>query len=369
MKLALLTNFIPPYRVPLFMELRKHVDALRIFVSTRMESDRAWQPDWADLDVAVQRTVTFTRTWKTDRFRVPYEVHVPYDTLPQLRRFAPDVILTAQMGARSLQAVIYGKATRTPVVIWATLADHLEDSLGRTRAVFRRALFRHVANVVANGRSGAAYLQRMGVQPGRITIIPQTTSLAEFLSIPLERHADDRRTLLVVGALNERKGTDLLLRGLAMLQQPARLVVVGDGPLRSRLQQVPLPAHVQVEWIGHVPYERLSDFHARGGIMVFPTLGDEWGLVVNEALAAGMPVLGSDYSQAVQDLVQDGKNGWVFRPDSEHEMAAALQRALNTSDDELLRMRSVARTSVAGLQPEMIASRFAAVLRNVQQTR
>ena len=54
------------------------------------------------------------------------------------------------------------------------------------------------------------------------------------------------------------------------------------------------------------------------GVLVFPTLADEWGLVVNEALAAGVPVLGSLYSQAVEELVRDGENGWTFRPDRMH---------------------------------------------------
>ncbi|HEX6065598.1 MAG TPA: glycosyltransferase, partial [Longimicrobiales bacterium] len=84
--------------------------------------------------------------------------------------------------------------------------------------------------------------------------------------------------------------------------------------------------------------------------------------VVNEALAAGLPVLGSDYSQAVHDLVRSGENGWVFRPDSVADVAEALRAALTTSDEMLEQMRTAARASVMHLQPRDIAARLAGVV-------
>src|SRR5439155_15489869 len=84
-RLALLTNFIPPYRVPLFRELQARLGEFRVLISTPMERDRSWQPEWAGLAVTVQRTVTITR-----HHAHPHGVaelrplHVPYDTLWRL---------------------------------------------------------------------------------------------------------------------------------------------------------------------------------------------------------------------------------------------------------------------------------------------
>jgi glycosyltransferase involved in cell wall biosynthesis len=158
---------------------------------------------------------------------------------------------------------------------------------------------------------------------------------------------------------------DLLLRGLSLLDAPPPVLVVGDGPQRAELEASAQRAGIEVEWAGHVPYEALPKFYQRSGILVFPTLGDEWGLVVNEALAAGLPVLGSLYSQAVQDLIRDEENGWHFRPDSDSDVADALQRALNTTDEELFAMRKSARESVVNLRTTDVALRFADVLREV----
>jgi glycosyltransferase involved in cell wall biosynthesis len=69
-------------------------------------------------------------------------------------------------------------------------------------------------------------------------------------------------------------------------------------------------------------------------------------------------VLGSRFSQAVEELVEDGVNGWSFRPDQPEEMDATLERALNTSEAALQQMRVAARSRVAHLTPEFAANRM-----------
>jgi hypothetical protein len=97
-RVALLVNFIPPYRVPLFRALRAEVGHLRIFVSTDVEANRAWPVDWGDLPVVVQRSVAVQKRWKRPGgFHDLSYVHFPYDTLAQLRRFRPDVIVSGEL--------------------------------------------------------------------------------------------------------------------------------------------------------------------------------------------------------------------------------------------------------------------------------
>ena len=80
MRVALLTNFIAPYRLPLLEALRDRVGELRIFVSTPMESDRDWAVDWGSLDVVVQRNLTLHRSFRDPLgYRRGLQIHVPYD--------------------------------------------------------------------------------------------------------------------------------------------------------------------------------------------------------------------------------------------------------------------------------------------------
>jgi glycosyltransferase involved in cell wall biosynthesis len=370
LRVAFLTNFIPPYRVPLYEAIMRQAGDLRIFISTHMEANRDWQAEWGALDVAVQRTLTMNRTWRGEGFKERFEVHVPYDTIAQLRRWRPDVILTGQMGARSLQAVWYAQFARKPVVLWAMLSDHLEKNWGTLRSVTRRWLVKQVDSIIVNGESGARYFHRLGVPDERLLRVHQSVDMQALLALPIERDHRSRVELLHVGSVSERKGVHLLLDAVELWadRNPDRhlnLTLVGDGPLRPKLQERTERPNVSLRWVGSVPYEQLPQWYSRGDVLVFPSLGDEWGLVVNEALAAGVPVLGSSYSQAVDELIRDGVNGWKFRPDHAASIAEMFDRALTLQPTELARMRAAARASIRDWTPEAAAARIVQRLREV----
>jgi glycosyltransferase involved in cell wall biosynthesis len=117
-----------------------------------------------------------------------------------------------------------------------------------------------------------------------------------------------------------------------------------------------MPSNVCVALRGSLAFRDLPRAYADAGILVFPTLADDWGMVVNEALASGVPVLGSRYAQAVEDLCVEGETGWMFRPDQGDEMERALDAALDTSPEALDEMRRAARERVATLTSETAAN-------------
>jgi len=168
---------------------------------------------------------------------------------------------------------------------------------------------------------------------------------------------------LYVGQLIERKGLIPFLAALVRWTKlhPSRrvsLTFAGNGPLRSELESHPATDNLRLFFLGDVNYDALPSVYADADFFVFPTLADTWGVVVNEALASGLPVLGSLYGQAVSELVRDGSNGWTFRPDHTSEMAQALERALTASDDQLDSMRNSARETALRLTPEYAADRI-----------
>ncbi len=368
MRVALLTNFVPPYRVPVFRALREEVGELRILISTVMERDRPWSPDWGDLEVIVQRTWTLQRNFRHERFSQKYELHLPYDTIPQLARWRPDAILTAEFGTRTAQAIAYAKLVRVPVVIWATLADHLERGRGWVRYCARRALVRASERVIVNGESGARYIRSIGGAEDLVARVPYAIELEPFTSIPLGREPAQGRRLLFSGALTERKGADLMVEGAALwgARNPAEslsITVVGDGPLGEELRTAGLPSNVTIEWVGSVEYQQLPAYYASSGILLYPTRGDEWGLVVNEAMAAGLPVIGSVYSQAVDELVEEGRNGWRFTPDGPGSVAEAITRARAAPEAALAAMRAHARATASRITPQRVGATIGALLR------
>src|SRR6185437_2266890 len=102
-------------------------------------------------------------------------LHCPYDTLPQLLRLRPDVLISGELGLRTLQASFY-KALNPgcQFVIWATLSEHSEQGRGVLREHLRRLLLKRADAVIVNGASGRRYVRGYGVKDERIFVSPYT---------------------------------------------------------------------------------------------------------------------------------------------------------------------------------------------------
>lgn len=368
MRVALLTNFIPPYRISLFEALAARVTRLAILTSTDMEKGRPWRVEMGSLQVVRQRTLSWRERQRHDGFADRVTVHVPIDTSRQLASLAPDVVVSGELGARTAAALRFGRRNGVPVVVWATLSERSERGRGAVRRWLRRRLLRGAAHVIVNGASGERYVLGFGVPPERVTRVPYTTDMRPFLRLPLGAPAGHPLRVLCVGNLIERKAPDVLLeaaRRVASVERPLRLTFVGDGPLRRALERaaaMPFPG-LEVRFPGAVAYDALPACYADADLLALPTRSDEWGIVVNEALASGVPVLGSPESQAVEETVLDGGNGWVLEGTSVDAVARGLDRALRTPPDVFQGMRARARASSAALEPAAAAAAFEGALR------
>jgi glycosyltransferase involved in cell wall biosynthesis len=369
-KVALLTNFLPIYRVPLLECLAENVRELRVFLSVRMEGNRDWPVFWGGLDVIVNRSVTIPRSFRNPHgYADQTYTHIPYDTVPQLWSYRPDVIVSSELGVRTIMARIY-KILRpsTKLIIWATLSERTEESRGAVRKILRRRLLRGADAVYVNGTSGSRYIRSMGYN-GPVTIAPYAADKQTFLD-PGTRERGGTLRLLYTGQLVERKGLYPFLQCLARWccvhrERSVLLSVVGSGDQLDLLKRVDLPPNLQIDLKGSMGFEQLPSQYHGADLYVYPTLADEWGLVVNEAMIAGLPVLGSRFSQAVEELVQEGVNGWLFTPTDEKDTFDAIGRALESSAATLEAMSRRAVESVTGITQQAVAERMSETILQV----
>ena len=368
-RIAFLTNCIPPYHKPVLDALatRYGRDNFRVLLSTPMESNRAWGLEWEGLDVVVQRTVTVGGHWRHPRgFSESTEVHFPLDTLSQLSRFSPDVVISTELGFRSLLAVGYTKLrSRSKAILWTEVNASTEHGRGMLRGIVRKLLAGQADGFLALGEDGMRYMRSLGAPAQKLFKLAYTADVSRFKATSVERK--NERRLLYVGQLIERKG---LLPFTAALkrwaeensEQEIDLTFAGDGPLRQVLQAEAGPRNLRLEFLGNVMYQDLPQVYAKAGVLVFPTLADTWGVVVNEAMAAGLPVLGSIHSQAVRELVIDGKNGWTFRTDCPDEMYQVIDRCLTSSAQTLQAFGMEACKTAMDLPPARIANMIHAAI-------
>ena len=373
---ALLTNFVPPYRLPLLHALRDYVGDFKVFVSTQMEGDRPWSPDTGTLKVVQQKTKTFTRSRRhPSGFSLQMFVHFPYDTLAQLWRYKPEVVISGELGLRTLQAAIHRilhPASR--LIVWATLSEETEKGWGITRRMLRRFILRVADAVICNGNSGARYIGSMGFPADRTVIVNQPIDVDLFAALPIDREPEIARRLLFSGRLIPAKAVVELQAAVARWAKanPSRkieLVWVGDGELRTQLEHADLPSNFIQTFHGNKPYAALPSIYQDCGALVLPSLMDEWGLVVNEAMASGLVVLGSIYSQAAIEMVRNGENGWLIDPLDSASMEATLDELYAAPMEKLADMRVAARERALQITPHGAAARLYATINMVRADR
>ena len=362
-RVVFLTHYIPVYKLPVLQALSRSIRDFRVLVSTEIEPNRHFAPDWEGLDVSVQKTLTVNRTWKHSAgFSDRLYVHVPYDTGRHLRSLKPDVILSHELGFRSVASALH--RLRNPwqkLVLCTFMSEHTEQGRGILRPKLRRWLMRRADAFTYNGPECLRVLDGLGADTKKCFHFPYAANPMSLHDGPLSIDTSNRCRLICIGQLSERKGVIGLVDQLAEYatdnaEREIALTLVGEGPLKEPLAARETPANLHLDLKGHQNAEKLPGLMLQHDALVFPTLADEWGLVVNEALHSGLPVLGSRFAQASTTLLSNGENGWIYDPLKPGSLAQALDSMLSRDADTILSMRTTCRESVEHITPEWAAS-------------
>ena len=245
------------------------------------------------------------------------------------RRF--DAVFIHSYATRlSLFAYLGALASRTPVLL-RTESERLRPRhrwIEMLKKLLLRPLFARTAGFLVIGKANRQFFEAYGVDPSRQFLTPYSVDNAYF-SHQRQLVRSSRRELrqnhgwtddvVVVGfsgKLISRKGVPDLIDAVAALQDegvPAGLFIVGDGPSRAELE-----ARVRarnMKWTIFAGFKNQSELAACYiclDIFVLPSRFDPWGLVMNEAMVFGLPVLATNMVGASMNLTEHGKNGYVF---------------------------------------------------------
>jgi glycosyltransferase involved in cell wall biosynthesis len=256
--------------------------------------------------------------------------------------------------AANLIALAAARAARVPVFYKAE--THLALPRGRIKSLLRpmmlKALFAQITGFLAIGTKNAEFYRSLGVQDDRIFNFPYTVDNARFIA-GSALSADERKAkraslgldptkpvVLFVSKLMRRKHPDHLLAACARLAAEGlefQLAIAGTGELEQSLREraASEPGLVTV-FPGFVNQSELPSLFAASDIFVLPSEDEPWGLIVNEAMCAGLPIVASQEIGCVTDLVRNGENGFTFPVGDVGELTRALRKLV---DDAALRER------------------------------
>jgi glycosyltransferase involved in cell wall biosynthesis len=362
LRVALLTNSLSPHSLPLWECLSTGVKQFRALVSAGFDLQHKFPKATTHLDVKLQRSFNRFRfhnkpygTWESDDF------HLPYDTYHQLNAYRPDVIISGQFGLRTLLSVLYGLThPGVKVILWATLSCRSERYRGWHRVLLRKWILKRISGAFVNGKSGEEYLRRLGYT-GPLAHIPYSIDGTLF---HIEHYAPQpgHFRLLFTGRLVPQKGLRTFCTILDLWcgdhpETTVRIRFVGEGREEEFLRTMPTHPNLTIELVSKVTQQQLRAHYQESDIFALPTLSDEWAVVTNEAMNAGLPVLGSIQAQSVDELVKEGDNGWRFDLLSEADTYRGFDHAFSTTIEQLQVMSLKARETAAAFAPPRIAER------------
>lgn len=308
-RVVILTNIPTPYRNPVFEHLPQ--DRFVVVFCARSESNRQW-----DLGEP-----NFVHEFLTPRARALDDgfnyVHDNPGVFAALDRLRPGLVVTGGFNPTHLRAFAWTRLRRTvhACMTDGTLAS--EAHLGWRHRVARRVVFAGSRSFIAASQGGVDLYRAYGIATEHIFRSPLCADNSRFAAHARPSSQRDI-DVLFVGQLHERKMPLFFAEvcgALVRRRGYCRAAVVGSGPLHAPTLTALTAAGVEVLDPGFVQPDALPAWYGRARLLLFPTRLDPWGMVANEALAAGTPVITTPQAGAAGDLVEPGRNGEVAPPD------------------------------------------------------
>ena len=254
---------------------------------------------------------------------------------------------------------------RKPWVFWG---ERLNEQSGRK--VGHRALaapLHQAAAIAAVGTWAQRAYQREFPEPRHFSV-PYYCDLRAFTEARGSAREAKEFTFLFCGQMIARKGIDVLLEAFAAVAREhadARLLLVGrEAELPSMLKAFPAEIVSRVTYAGFQPPKALPAFFAQADVFVMPSRYDGWGVVVNQAIGAGLPILCSDRAGAGYDLVEPEVNGLRFPANDVNALATAMRTTI-THRDRTAAWGAASQQRAAEWTPERGADKWVEIIRTV----
>lgn len=336
MRLAVLFDHFGPYHLARLRAASVRCEALGVEFH-----GRSGEYDWEPADRAGLNVVTLLPSASTDS-SAPSFVSALDRTLSTFR---PEVVAIPGWSSREvLSALSWCLHHQVPAVLMSESSAHDERRAWWKEWIKRRLVALFSAALVGGSRH-ATYLNALGMPPESIFTGYDVVDNAHFA--PSQRWASGSGTphFLASARFVEKKNLPGLLRAFAAYRDvtvnpPWNLVLLGDGPQRPVLEELAeeLAITDSLSLPGFRQYDELPGWYARASAFVHASTTEQWGLVVNEAVASGLPVIVSDRCGCAPELVRDGINGCLFDPAEPDALTRCLLHIASLTKDERARM-------------------------------
>ena len=332
MRILWLCRWFGNYRIPVYKELNRLTNG-QFYMAYSKDAvtplvHRQMRDALGDNAIALEKEKHFTIGKLDSNFDNSY-IDIPYQSglLNAISKVNPDIIISDGFFQWTFAAVL--KSYRRKVCVFYERTEFVERNAPKWRILYRKLIGKFIDGFLINGSLTRKYLDNMGfTQKPKVEgcmvadcegLSKAVESCPESVKSNLKKSLDiqdEGLIFLFVGQLVERKGIKELLSGWSehLNNFPDdTIIVAGQGVLGKELQNI-YKNEKSIKFVGQVSYDHIAEYLAIADISVMPTLEDNWSLVVPEAMACSKPVATTPYNGCHIELIEEGKNGYVFDP-------------------------------------------------------
>lgn len=310
-----------------------------------------------------------------------------------LDEYQPDVLVVPGWGYRgALIALQWGMLHRVPVICMSE-STQWDEARSPIKEWIKRRIISLFSAALVGGTPHRDYIEELGMPSDRIFLgydaVDNRFFSEEARKIGVRRWemgGEKQPCFLASARFIEKKNLFRLLKAYASYRKAVEgrgssveglnsvftssdtsafslqssvfdLILLGDGAMRSELEKLRSELGLEdcVQMPGFKQYEELPSYYAHAGAFIHASTTEQWGLVVNEAMASGLPVLVSNRCGCARDLVRDGENGWTFDPTNEEQLADLMLR-ISSDEERRKEMGHKSREIIAEWGPDRFAS-------------
>ena len=311
MKIAVVTNMPAPYRLPIYEIMKKRMgDDFLVMYAIEREPNRSWNLG----------ELKFNHLFLKENYKAKKDgfnfVHNNLDVFKELKSYSPDVIITTGYNPTFIYAWLFAKLSRKKHILFTDGWLGSEKGLSFIHKGIRSMIVRTSHAFLGVGKNGTKLYTHYGAKKEQLFQSELCVDNSRFANeLAFENRPYD---LMFSGQFTDRKDP-LLFADIAIEVSKSipnlRLLILGEGPLKEKFMQKLNDAGIEYDYPGYATQEDLPSYYASSKLFLFPTKLDAWGVVVNEAMASGTPVLSTPYAGVVDDLVIDGESGYNLELD------------------------------------------------------
>ncbi|MFA4902763.1 MAG: glycosyltransferase family 4 protein [Desulfobaccales bacterium] len=336
-RVLLLHSDVSPYRLPLFDSLGKEIE-LTVYFCDYKPSRRKWIVPEGDYSFRSE----ILRCLNVGPFMInPTLIKALISNTFDIYILGADSRIIVSL----ITAFAFAKFLKKPLIIWSgsTENNYFE--------AYKRLADRYVLSpiysfihrysdaFIAYGEATREYLLNRQAAPEKIVSGTQALQSEQVFARdssvkPPNRQFEGKKVILCISYFDRRKGIDYLIEAYKMLKRDDTVLIIGGSGVHEGFLKTLASGREDILFTGYLHQDERAYYYSTADIFAFPTLSDGWGLVVNEAMMFGLPVVVTSEAGCARELIKG--NGFVVRPGSAVEIKQALESLL---DDEELRKR------------------------------